>query len=241
MTDGDAAFLRVNNRLPAHALAPGEVAAAVNCRFEQGQPRPRFGVAVDEWGIINIVPKTPAIIEHGDTDLTKYSARLEVTGFIVGRQYNWQQVQATSLSTGIVVDPGGYGYAATGTIITSSGIFTAEATTYYLLRLNDGELTDLMFADRIFVAANTCAYKRFSDPVSGHDMGILVTDDWRDGAGEDGGGVGADRHEASLPQRQQPRRGRHIEAEGEDHVDPEEDHDRFRVLVQQHRGQPSTW
>ena len=36
LTDGDAAFLRVNNRVPPHALQAGEVAGAVNQRFERG-------------------------------------------------------------------------------------------------------------------------------------------------------------------------------------------------------------
>ena len=62
-TDGDAAFLRVNNRLPAHALAPGEVAAAVNCRFEQGQPRPRFGIALDAWGTPGRVSPTSPVFD----------------------------------------------------------------------------------------------------------------------------------------------------------------------------------
>jgi len=88
--DGDAAFLRVNNRLPVHALKPGEVAAATNTRFDEGKPRPRFGIALEQWG-----------------------------------------------------------------------------------QVGGGEFS-------------TMAYSRFSDP-NGFDNGVLITNDWRDGDGEDGG------------------------------------------------------
>jgi len=189
MTDGDAAFLRVNNRDPAHALMPGTVAAATNCRFENGKPRPRYGVASDGWGRTksNLVPYELVPIEMGDIQPYGYSGESEITGFVIGNTYEWRQRLGTSLSTGIVAAPGlPGGRQATGTIITAGGEFVATATTYYLLRISETvEIEPFYWTDTIYQAGDsTLAYKRFSDPDTDTDNCVLITDEWRtDGDG----------------------------------------------------------
>ena len=93
VSDGDAAWSRVDTRTPAHELARGVLADALNKRLEDGRAWPRLSVQRGPWG----------------------------------------------------------------------DILTAQGR-----------------------AAVTCGYKKFSDP-DGLEVAVLLTDDWRDGAGEDGG------------------------------------------------------
>lgn len=174
VTDGDAAFLRVNNRLPAHALQPGEVAAASNCRFEQGQPRPRYGVACDDWGL----PGQSYLIAPG-TDYTRGSNYItEITGFVVGQTYTYVPGNAARLFLGNPFNP---------TITyTERTVFVATATSYLLDY--DGPLPPSAVAITAQIISQgpgmtTCAYARFNDPVTGTDNGVLITDEWRDDDG----------------------------------------------------------
>ena len=52
MADGDAAFYRVDTRTPAHELARGVCADALNKRFEDGRAWPRFNVEAGPWGVV---------------------------------------------------------------------------------------------------------------------------------------------------------------------------------------------
>lgn len=179
VADGDAAFLRVNNRLPAHALQPGEVASATNCRFEQGKPWPRFGVAVDDWGSphANLLP--PELLGSLPFGVSYFGGTVTLTP---GLTYRWKKGIAYALTADRVT--AGFGFEPGPTVI-AEGDFTATQTTYYTW--HDASAQNQTTSSVLRQLANTCAYKRFSDPVSGLDMGILASDEWRDGAGEDGG------------------------------------------------------
>jgi len=52
VADGDAAFYRVDTRTPAHELARGVCADALNKRFEDGRAWPRFNVEAGPWGVV---------------------------------------------------------------------------------------------------------------------------------------------------------------------------------------------
>lgn len=173
IADGDAAFLRVNNRLPAHALAPGEAASARNVRFEQGQPRPRFGVALDAWG----VPGTNLATTTTVSGPNRYF--VETVTLEVGATYLLLPGNATGMSVEqVVYEPGGY---VPGQDLFTGPLFTAEQATYYIFwNYSEG----VTYSSTLLVkVSDTCAYGRFSDPVSGHDMGVLVTSEWRDDGG----------------------------------------------------------
>jgi hypothetical protein len=191
MVDGDAAFLRVNNRDPAHALNPGEVAAAVNCRFDQGRPGPRHGVALDGWG-------TPGNVAAGFTWLLGNEdwAYAAVYPLEVGREYvlHWREsflMTYTIISAGGVYPAPGSGFYTTDDADTYGGElvdspiyrFTATDTTLYLF----APTAHLGGAVRAIIrpAANACAYARFSDPFTATDNGVLLTDEWR--TDDDGG------------------------------------------------------
>lgn len=169
MTDGDAAFLRVNNRDPAHALTPGTVAAATNCRFENGKPRPRYGVAVDGWGSqhVNLV-----------TIGTQYDGgEYRVTGLVVGDRYHYTP------------DPNGAGVSNDGgdAILDEDGNPLFSSPAYFVATLDyvnlNGESIQPVLA-QIRKVCSSLAYKRFSDPDTDTDNCVLVTDEWR----EDGDG-----------------------------------------------------
>lgn len=170
LTDGDTAILRVDNRRPAHALEPGVAASATNCRFDQGKPRPRHGVALEGWGWREVGPITDdSALPSFSTASDALYQRAIVTGFTVGERYKYSAGETLFLTTvadwytpaGVQIDP---------------GAFTATQTSYYLWRALG--LADATSA-RIYTRANTCAYARFNDPGTGTDNGILVTDEWR--------------------------------------------------------------
>lgn len=173
LTDGDAAFVRVNNRLPAHALGPGEVVRAVNMIFDQGKPRPRLGVACDPWGQPNPNLAADAVANPLDDTHVEFT----VSGLTIGRVYTY--VAGTMTSEQLA----GSGF----TILTTSGTFTATETTVRILGIVEDSAAATTTNAIVKLVANTCGYKRFNDPITGTDNGILLTDEWRDGAGEDGG------------------------------------------------------
>lgn len=168
MTDGDAAFLRVNNRDPAHTLAPGTVARAVNCRFDQGQPRPRFGVALDGWGIpltgSNVIPGG-AVYDDGSSPapptvyLTVAVTPGQVYRYVKGNSTELKQINGRSV---VEVIPAGDTFVALSDTVQLQGSYGVTVTAQLLQR-----------TDR------TCAYKRFSDPDTDSDQTILITDEWR--------------------------------------------------------------
>ena len=186
MTDGDAAFLRVDNRRPAHALEPGVVARAINCRFDQGKPGPRHGVAIDAWGACGRDVAMGYFAPIGFTfEGTPYSwtANVQCTA---GQRYVFLPGNATGIlqytgDTPTSIRWGVHSFIAGG----SDSPASATVPTIILVG-PDGLATQLCTA-RLVRTAHTCAYARFSDPTTGTDNTILLTDGWRDAVGEDGG------------------------------------------------------
>lgn len=60
--DGDQAFLGVNARLQPDQLADGEVASAVNMRFDSGAAEPRMGLRILPWGAEGFHGYAPGLI-----------------------------------------------------------------------------------------------------------------------------------------------------------------------------------
>lgn len=65
--DGDGVFLGVNARLQPDQLADGEVADAVNMRFDSGSAAPRWGLRILPWGAQGFHSYDPGLIApYGD-------------------------------------------------------------------------------------------------------------------------------------------------------------------------------
>lgn len=177
--DQDRAFYKVNNRLPAHQLEEGVAAAAVNLRFDEGKPRPRFGVGLQQWG-----RRAATNLVSGDWD---YGAgalvTATITGFEVGKRYAYTPGNSVLLAN--AVPPGAQLVShdiASGLIVRSSaGGFIATQTTYYLVGPRDGRYTFPITA-QIVLTGNPLAYGRFNDP-NGLDNGVLITDEARSDGG----------------------------------------------------------
>lgn len=180
LTDGDAAFIRVNNRVPAHALQPGEVAGALNCRFDRGKPGPRYGVASDDWGkpgAFEILPSNATL------DGTSHYQLLGV--LTVGRTYRFRNDSGFVIGLTILsgTTPVETGPVLSGT--TFEFVSNGDGVDFFATHPGERILGSLRIVPRDGI--HTCAYKRFSDPDTDTDNTVLITDDWRDGTGEDGG------------------------------------------------------
>ena len=182
MTDGDAAFLRVDNRRPAHALEPGVVARAINCRFDQGKPGPRHGAALDDWGKPSAHIAVPTKYPAGELLGNVY---VMVTGLVVGKTYEYDAETGVELWSDFYALAGPATYFGLGAQL-AEGSFVAAQTYYYLITANDTFYGRRIKA-RIHRGERVRAYARFSDPTTGTDNTVLLSDDWRDGGGEDGG------------------------------------------------------
>lgn len=187
ITDGDAAFLRVDSSRPPHALEPGVAASARNKRSEQGKMMPRFGIDRAPWGEPVLFPRFSSSTWPTITISGWYGVLL--TGFVSGKKYVFDAGNTAQMWTATLTPS-----APDGTQI-AEGEFTATQTTYYLFTQNpgadplleEGSLEYVISATVTPVLGVTCAYKRFSDPFTNTDNTILITDDWRDLSGEDGG------------------------------------------------------
>lgn len=171
--DGDAAFYKVENRRAAHQLEPGTAAAAVNQRFDEGKPRARYGVGMEQWGVPHyggLVPLDAHYISVPD-----FLAVFEVTGLTVGQRYRALFREATFLA--YTFDS----YAADATpaqvILSASGTFVAEFANVYFYAPYTGSVMDV-HAQIYAVPGRTCGYGRFNDP-NGVDNGVLLTDEIR--------------------------------------------------------------
>jgi len=60
--DGDGRFLGVNARLDPAQLGDGELASAVNCRFDEGRISTRRGLRIMAWGAKNHLGGAPELI-----------------------------------------------------------------------------------------------------------------------------------------------------------------------------------
>jgi hypothetical protein len=176
----DQAFFRVDTRNPAHVLAPGVAADATNKRFEQGQAWPRYGVDQQPWGLLTA--NLAAGLAWGRAHQGDGLYTVEVYGFVVGRKYTYAPIESTQLTTAQAVQVGG---VSPGGVTIDPGVFTATQQTYYLWAAAAG-LQAVAVKSKILITQSAQGYRRFNDP-NGFNVTVLLTDDWRDGAGEDGG------------------------------------------------------
>jgi hypothetical protein len=109
--------------------------------------------------------------------LGPYPNSIEITGFIVGHTYRWIGGNADLLAT--------QSTASTDDIYITGPTFQATQTSYYL-QSTDEAMDGTRCTDIIVRVGRTLAYARFNNPADA-DIGVLLTDDWRDGSGEDGG------------------------------------------------------
>jgi len=182
---GDPAFYRCDTFRSAHDLPAGTVAEAENCRFEDGRAWPRHGLNEQGWGrrVVSRLPRTTTLYSVYTPTWTGigsppwyYSAA--ITGLTAGRTYlvtlgNAQKLVARDEFNAPAV-------AANGRLV-------ATQSTYYFYRPYGGYFAGIVdgFLDEL--AADTpCGFARFNDPQA-YDTAILVTNAWREAAGEDGG------------------------------------------------------
>ena len=191
MIDGDMAFLRVDNRRPPHALEPGVVAGAVNCRFDQGKPRPRLGVAQSSWGVPKANYDTWFPVWGYEGQLTALND--DRTDVQLDVDYGWPDgttIRVRGTDTGGLDPDTDYYYGKLEP--TCPGILWVWEKKEDAVALNTANRLEVnTYGGTTFIKAvsgiKTLGYARFNDPTTDSDNGILVTDDWRNGAGEDGG------------------------------------------------------
>lgn len=176
--EGDAAFVRVDTRRPAHELEPGVAADAVNKRCEDGRAWPRFGVSCQPWGR----PATNLVAAGATWPGPQPDGwcRVVVSGLVAGRKYRFEAGNAVALTDANVLVNGQPG----GNSVAAGASFTADATTYYLFA--QANASGQAVTAQVFGLLTPRGFRRFKDP-DGFDSVVLVTDDWRDGVGEDGG------------------------------------------------------
>jgi hypothetical protein len=175
LIDGDTGFVRVDNKRPPNMLEPGVAPDAQNIRMDNGQARPRYGVGCQAWGVagVNIIPSN-AVWSAGAAPYYR------VTGLVPGQYYyfippsNYNAPQFFNITiTGASPLNGPCLFQAP-----ANGVTTTIEAQY-------GNPGDAMTAQIIRLGA-PLGYGRFTAPDT-TDNCVLVTGDWRDQAGEDGG------------------------------------------------------
>ena len=179
--DGDRAYYRVDTRLPAHELPAGTLADAVNKMLPDGRAWPRPPVNRQAWGIINNLPNLVPVGTYWTAGGGGISCSIE--DLAEGQAYVIFLGNADGIGWGV------YGTDQWNPLATANGqVFIAPritGTIYTIYAINQAVFPGLCTA-QIYRASNVCGYGHFVDP-SGYDTGILLTDDWRQQAGEDGG------------------------------------------------------
>ena len=190
--DEDLAFYRVDTRTPPHELAKGVCADATNKRFEDGRACPRFGISCQPWGQIpgnNLIPAAAAWL-----DIEEGGNTYNLVGLNPGQTYVFQNnstlvmnLQAEGGSAEQQLGNINPGQSLTFTLLNTNN--TLFITAYEAIGGPQPPLPNPVAA-YVSVAQNNpikvCGYVRFNDPQS-FDTTVVLTDDWRTLAGEDGG------------------------------------------------------
>lgn len=176
LTDGDVQFKGVDTFAPAHELEPGICADAVNKRFEDGRAWPRNGATSQPWGTVQTLGQNTVLGQNWSGGVTHGNYTVTLSGFIVGQKYLFEtRGNATTLAT-----------ATSGGAAIPVGVpFLATQVTYYLL---SATATGIPCTAVVvpYPLATVVGSARFNDP-QGFDTQVVLTDDWRDQPGEDGG------------------------------------------------------
>lgn len=215
VADGDAGFAKVNSFAPSHLLTPGEVAGALNKRFEDGRAWPRWNVNCQGWG-------RPGVNMVSGNWPSMPSFTVTVTGFVVGQRYRYvlgnafyiathgSSTSSTMAAEGIVVQANAL--VSQGLSPQKHGTFIATQTSYVLFCIVPalgGTAMGKAVTTEIVRVGNPRAFGRFND-VNGDDHLVLVTDEWRDFAGGDGGRGRAWRIRAGMEPIEIPLNGRDV-------------------------------
>jgi len=182
--DGDDNFIRVDTHRAPGQLQPGEVADAVNQRFELGEAWPRLGVAKQTWGV-NSASDLLSGYTPSWTDDGWYYGYSTVTGFVVGQTYLYTAGETSKLSTAVSTSGIPSANRPGGTQYSDGETFTATQTSYYIwVLLSDFTPDPLPTALTASIIAATApfSFQRFNDP-DGVDNLVLLTDGWRDSDG----------------------------------------------------------
>ena len=171
VADGDGAFYRVDTRTPAHELPSGVLADATNKRLEDGRAWPRLNTIQEPWGWQEGQNAVPGGSFYPKNDLA--------VALVAGVQYLY--VPGNSSGLYFLSAHAGHPHIAV-----RPGLFTATAQPYYLTCDPEFKLVDVTAAIWTLYGGAPRGYKRLNDP-NGFDVSVLLTDDWRNQAGEDGG------------------------------------------------------
>lgn len=184
VVDGDTYFAGVDTFRPPQELEAGVCADAVNKRFEDGRIWPRNGVNTQAWGTIlslSVAPQAANLCAglNWPTNPLAGTVYVTVTGFVIGKNYVF------SLGNAVQITPtDNNGLAAGPPLPASPAGFKATTKQYVLSGTNSSTaVTTTIYAAGTF---NVLGYQRFNDP-QGFDTQVVLTDDWRNNSGEDGG------------------------------------------------------
>jgi len=190
---GDAAFYRVDTRTPAHELPPGVAADATNKRFEDGRAWPRLAVVQEPWGVQwgpNLVPVGATVGSNGFG-----GGYLLQRALVKGRKYVLLMHQVPPTPQQLFIENADW---AGGSTFYNPVYLTGKLyVPVYFTAAGDSLLVEdtsligtsgvpVTFSVQEVLIQNPRGYHRFSDP-NGFDVTVVVTDDWRNGPGEDGG------------------------------------------------------
>ncbi len=177
LIDGDVGFTRVDNKRAPNMLEPGVVADAQNIRFENGQARARYGVGCQGWGVagINLVPSNAVWSVLAQSYYT-------LTGLVPGNWYWYQPANDYAMPNVFSL------YGAPGDVFTTlnaPGPFQAPPSGTVIFGAEHGS-EGVPMTGKLLRLGTPLGYARFTAPDT-TDNCVLVTGDWRDQAGEDGG------------------------------------------------------
>lgn len=179
VTDGDAAFYKVDTRRPAHELEEGVAADAVNKRFEDGRAWPRLGVVSQPWG------KLPLKVIAGGG----YPPDIGDTVFYA---VSGDQVQHGGSSPVLLrVGTDGSIVSSLPYVPANLGWIEFDDATGHQSWIQIPQNSVQVFISSGYTLSfvdggKPCGFERFNDP-DGNDTLALAMDGWRSGSGEDGG------------------------------------------------------
>lgn len=172
LIDADQGFLKVDTQLPPHELPEGTAADAVNKRFEDGRAWPRYGFLSEAWGTLPIGAGN--LVGGGATYVNFLFNQVVNVGQIYRLVLGNHDATATCggvqiSSVAFQLPDNSYLFTATGPVLTLRGtIITGSVTA------------------KLYYGFRPRGFSRFIDP-DGFDNLVVLTDEWRTGAAQDGG------------------------------------------------------
>jgi hypothetical protein len=179
LTDVDAGFVGVNNRVHSSLVPPGYVADAVNRRFDRGTIRNRWPITRPQWGGLSGQIELSLVVTAGETVLG---------GSIPRTPYSLASIHADGLPFGAkILSITEAGLTADDNVTTiDSTLHTLDETTTISISAKAISSTGSTLAyaadDAQPFAGNLIGVGRFSDPDFG-EVVLVATDEMRDDGG----------------------------------------------------------